>query len=500
MGWLSSARQKAIEIEGSRVHDRLLRHEFFWNFHRVRHQCRILAVLLFLGIACAKAQTNPDCAISQTVSEADPEHESTAHPTHLRLMPSRYVDLLRANRGFKCSGLPLVAFDGMHYQPTAPADDQGLFLIVPQVARVLRLKVGAAADLSLMTTLVLSGTIGLLGFMSVSKTSLGRRVGVAALVLVSAVELAAGDVYLMAAAPSAALVPWIIFFHSRRKVSAGMFLIMAGAGIVAEASSFIRAHAGIGLALFVLIVVIGAYRVKLRFRIGLILTLLAGMIGTAFWFQHLYAQRDEFLRANPAAMIRPTHGHVFWHAAYLGLSWIKNSEIPAYKDEIAFAKVKELRPEVAAYSPEYEQILRRQVIDLARRAPGLIIANVLLKLAVVLIYCIGGANIGLYAAKLAPKHLAVEFAFWLAIAFYALPGILVVPHASYMLGLIVFAALYGAYSVEFAARNPAILGRLRYLCTLLLLKQENDSVKRRTLLSGAQDQSDACQNKNAGTL
>src|SRR5262249_1966427 len=151
------------------------------------------------------------------------------------------------------------------------------------------------------------------------------------------------------AAPAVAFVPWILFFQSRKRLTAAMLLLMAVVGFTAEISSFIRSHAGIGLILFALIIIARAYEVKKAVRGALIITLLTGAVGAALLFQHLYARRDAFLRATPGSIIKSTQGHVLWHPVYLGLGWVKNSEVPAYRDEVAFAKVKEIRPDVARY-------------------------------------------------------------------------------------------------------------------------------------------------------
>jgi len=267
----------------------------------------------------------------------------------------------------------------------------------------------------------------------------------------------------MGAASAVACVPWILFFIPRKEITAGMLATMVFVGALAETSNFIRSHSETGLALFALVVILSLYQMRLCRRLVLVTCLLLGMAAPALLFHHLYARRDSFLWQQPNALIEVARGHPFWHSVYIGLGWVKNSEVPAYLDAVAAAKVHELRPDAEYCSPEYEHVLRDQVIGLAKRRPFLILGNLFLKLGVVLMTCLWAANVGLYATGLTRKPLALEAAFWLAIGFNALPAILVVPILAYLMGLIVFAAMYGAYSVEYAARNPEASGRLRWL-------------------------------------
>ena len=56
-----------------------------------------------------------------------------------------------------------------------------------------------------------------------------------------------------------------------------------------------------------------------------------------------------------------------------------------------------------------EQVLKQETVQLARRRPFLILENLLVKLVVVLFYCICATNVGLYAAKLARKPIWFEY-------------------------------------------------------------------------------------------
>jgi hypothetical protein len=430
-----------------------------------------VAVILVLAVITGRspAFAQADCEVAQSTFEADIQFLKQHPPTHMRLMPSRYVELRRAARGLSCSGVALVAFDGLRYRPAAWTDDPGLYLFVPKVARVLSLGLATVTDGLLIGVALLASAFGLLGFLRTVETKLGRRIGVVAFLLLTIVELVAGDVYVMNVAPAIACVPWILYFVSRKRLTTGMLIMFAVTGILSETATLFRAHAGTGLLLFTLVVTAGLYQVKPAARILLVTLLLLSATGPELLLRELYARRNVFLEHQPGAMLESGQGHPFWHSIYIGLSYVRNSDVPEYRDEVAIAKVRALRPEAVYLSPEYEQVLKREIFKLAKRRPFLILANLFVKLVVVSLFCICAANLGLYAAKLAPKPVWSELAFWLAIAFNGMYGILVLPNPKYLVGLIAFAALYGVYSIEYAAEQPYLLIRLKWIENLVFM-------------------------------
>jgi len=145
---------------------------------------------------------------------------------------------------------------------------------------------------------------------------------------------------------------------------------------------------------------------------------------------------------------------------YIGLGFVQNPYVPAYEDGVGFRKAHSIDPTVINCSPEYENILRREVFRLARNHPQFIVTNLAAKAGVVLFYLLICANMGLLAAFCYPKGWVLESAFWMAMGFDLLFGLLVVPEFSYLLGLMAFAVMYGIFSIGHAVENGA-LRRLR---------------------------------------
>ena len=208
--------------------------------------------------------------------------------------------------------------------------------------------------------------------------------------------------------------------------------------------------------------VAGLYETKPTKKLLLAAVLVVGGASVQMFCRELYVQRSAFLAQREVAY-EPEQTHVFWHSVYIGLGYISNSEIPAYRDEVAIAKVRILRPDAAYSSVEYEQVLKKETLELARRRPFLVLENLLVKFAVILFYCICASNVGLYAATLSRKPIWFELAFWGAIGFSGLFGLLVVPNPKYILGLIAFATLYGLYCIEYASEKLQSGKHLRWI-------------------------------------
>lgn len=455
---------------------------------RIGLACRwtFLALLLLLTVS-GRASGEENCAISQATFDSDTYYMTHTYRLHITVMGTRYVELRRATRGLACMAPPLVAFDGLRYRPAAWAEDIGPFLVVPELVKHSGWSLEAATDIFFITTIVLASVIGLFGFLLQTQTSLGRWIGCAAFLLLTILLLRKGDQYALGATAAVALVPWILLLATRKKLTAATLVAATLIGVLAQAANYMRAHSGTGLIMFAVIIML---LVSPAPRIGRALLVVALGLGACIpilLMQHLAAQRDAFLRAHPPSVSVeagsstvpvqykqprssdvniPAGHHAFWSNVYSALAYIKNPEVPAYKDEESVAKVHELRPDAAYCSPEYEQVLRHEIWELTKRRPLLIVENVVAKSVVVAFVCLWAINLGLYAAWLAPKPCALEAAFWLLIAFYAAPGVAVLPLVTYLLSMVACAAIYGAYSIEYAARNPQVRWRPRWLARL----------------------------------
>src|SRR5205807_822785 len=103
------------------------------------------------------------------------------------------------------------------------------------------------------------------------------------------------------------------------------------------------------------------------------------------------------------------------------------------------------------------------VIRTVRRHPFLVFETLAAKVGVILALVLFCANVGLVAACKYPKHWSVEVAFWNAIAFQALFGVLAIPVVPYLLGLITFTVIYAAVSIDVAIQGGGVQNLLRLI-------------------------------------
>jgi len=159
--------------------------------------------------------------------------------------------------------------------------------------------------------------------------------------------------------------------------------------------------------------------------------------------RHLIARRDALL-ASLGGAATAVNKHPIWHAIYAGLGFVPNSEVRAFSDTIAMEKVRSIDPTVPYTSPEYEAILRREVLRLAKQKPMVLLENLAAKTGIVLL-C---ALILLFPARrllFAEREvLWLDAAFVLAIGLSAVNVILVAPKVPYMLTFCCLTFLYSS--------------------------------------------------------
>jgi hypothetical protein len=375
-------------------------------------------------------------------------------------MPPRYEGLCLTLAGFQDSKQPFIGeLDGHFIEPDS-ADDQGIFWLIPPLIRRFHLTLDGGIDLFFGGALLCSFMLGLVGFFALFHDPRSRLVAVAGLLALCAAAWATGDVYSFYCVGAVAVVP--LFLWMRAGVHnfvtfLGSLLLAGGLAGMVDA---VRSYAGIGAVIFMLVILAFGTRFSRKRRLALCLALLAGMAIPSMFYNHAFTRRSIFLTAQETAGGSLQHAHVFWHSAYIGLGYSRNPYVPAYQDEVGFAAARAVDPSVVVYSTEYESILREKFFRIARDHPLFFAENLAVKATVVLLIILACANVGLLAAWKYPSEWPVQAAFWLAMGFNSLFGILVVPKLNYLLGVVSFAVLYGIFSIGHAMEK-GWLWRLR---------------------------------------
>jgi hypothetical protein len=376
----------------------------------------------------------------------------------MEIMPYRQEVLRQTLEGYERTGVPLVAANGDVLGPAGLTDDVGIYAIIPRLARTLDLSLPQAIDTFFIGIVLVALVAGIVGCFRCFRSWWLRGWSVLMLVVVSRLCLQLGDVYIVPATLAVGLLPWYLYFFRQRTTSVWFvgFAVLLGAAV--GTGHWVRGHAGTPILLFVLIsLALCAHRSPRR-RAAILAALFAGLLIPTVYFHSLVGERDRYL-----AEIRPgyepvTARHPLWHNVYIGFGFLRNVHGIRYSDDIAAERARQLQPGVTYMSAEYQRLLRGEVLRLLREDPWFVIRTLGGKFGVLLRFLLFYANIGLFVPLLRPKGRAIESAFWVALAFGSLYGLLVMPYPRYALGFIALAALYGLYGLERLACRPLIAG------------------------------------------
>lgn len=366
--------------------------------------------------------------------------------SRIPLMTDRYTWLNDVNAGWQITHVPLVGYVDGTVLPIPCADDTGLFYIVPLLARSSHKSIDFTIDMFLLGTILAAALVGLLGLWIATRAVWRRAFAIAVVLAVVYLSVRVGDVYSMQAAVVLAFVPWSLFTFQRNYDSQRHYLFAIVAGLSFGLAQWVRTHAGTLVILFLLVLIFGASLTAARKAV------LIGLLLASFSIPLLYAKllvhrRDTYLSGiDHSYHPQPAH-HPLWHNLYIGLGYLNNPHVSGYYDVVGTDAVAVVDSHAIYGSNEYELVLKRLVLQIVRKDPYFILYTYAAKLGVVLIILLLSANVGLVASILFPKSLAVEMAFWVAMVFGALPGLIAIPVPQYLTGMIAMAVLYNYVSV-----------------------------------------------------
>jgi hypothetical protein len=407
-----------------------------------------LSILMMIGGATPSGSaqsrlTAPDlssCRYSDQLYDSDDSLMRQKAPTHFRLMTSRYVQIVEAARGRACTGTATVAFNGHNYTQAGKSDDPGIAQLIPNISSFLGMSLGRTFDLSEFGVISLGLLIGYAGFWRLCPDRQLRWAGAAVFLCLGLVEAKVADVYIFQTSPLIAGIPWVLHFALRRRLFA-LYLSAALLTFCCAWCSLVRIGTTPICMVFLITLFVGRCRVQQMF-LPLLLVLLA-CLPSMLVERHLIARRDALL-ASLGATATAVNEHLIWHAIYTGLAFVPNSEVLAFSDSVAMEKVRSIDPTVPYTSPEYEAILRREVLRLARQKPVLLVENLAAKTGIVLLCAwilLFPARRLLFAER---EVLWLDAAFVLAIGLSAMNVILVAPKVPYMLTFCCLTFLYSS--------------------------------------------------------
>lgn len=409
------------------------------------HEITILSIFGFIvlgwshvAMALPYSPNIYTCKISDVIYKNDAQLMMHDPPTHIRLMPSRYVEVVQAARGYNCSKTLLVAYNGHYYYRAGIGDDIGITVIVPVISAITGMSLANAFDVFSIFVVTLSSLTGYIGFYYLYPKPFTRWIGIAAFSCLTIVQLIAGDVYLFQSSPLIAGIPWIIYFVTKYNWL-WLCISVTLLSFICVWFSLIRINTNILGIGFIAVVLIGRY----PFRKALLpLSLVAlACIPPISIERYAFSRRNIFLSKSGDNVITEDH-HAIWHSIYCGLGFVRNSEVPRFDDQIAIDKVRSIDPSAPYLSIKYEEILRNEVLWIALHKPSILIMNLVAKIGIIgLISLIFLLPVVKYLFQ---KKVTLWFdgAFALTIVLSAANGILVMPRAKYLLTYFCLIFLY----------------------------------------------------------
>jgi hypothetical protein len=426
-----------------------------------------LVILIVIGCAAAwfLSGNRPMASDLYTCHYSNEVYDSDAllmqqKPTRFRLMATRYVEIVRAARGYNCTGTVSVAFNGRNYTQAGMFDDPGIAELIPTISSLIGISLADTYDLTVFSVISVGIMIGYAGFWRLHPNQRLRWVGGAVFLCLGLAEAAVADVYIFQISPLIAGIPWILYFG----LSGKAFALDASAILLAFSCSWcslVRSGTTLICVGFLIALFIGRCRVQ-KIVLPSLLIILA-CVPSMIFEQHLIARRDAAL-ARIGEIPTALNSHPLWHSIYIGLGFIHNSEVPEYNDAVALNKVRSIDPTVPYGSKKYDGILKREVFKLAKHRPMLLIETLAAKAGIVIL---------LAAIVLAParrfllserKVLWLDAAFVVSIGMSAMGPILVVPRLPYLLTFLCLTLLYSSvklcrgllFAMKQSTRSPGV--------------------------------------------
>lgn len=442
-------------------------------FAKHRHTWMLLLAVLMLlsslpgnaseaGLSVA-ADDTPTSGASQQAGLLCPGTGLTTPPhMHIRIMTSRYWDLVWTLAGRQQTGVPLVETCGKKLIPSAGGiDDVGSFYLIPELSLFFGLRIAQSVDLFYEFFLGFSLVAGAIAFLVLYRTWLARAVAVIGVLLLTAIGYKIGDVYIFCFVTAVVVTPWSLVWTHRTLEGiwpmAGLFVI----GVLIETGNLVRSHAGTAALIFVCLILFFQASAGKRQKVALLLCLIAGMLVPRLVISRAIGQSDTLLSSRDPGFKASSREHVLWHSVYSGLGFLQNDYGFKWDDAATYEKAQSVMPGVRFGSPQYEQILKREVIRAVWHHPWFIFETLSAKLGITFAVIVLFANVGILAAVASPKPWAVEISFWAAILFNSLFGLVAIPVVPYMLGLISYAGLYGVVSLCFFLEKRSTKGHCR---------------------------------------
>lgn len=364
----------------------------------------------------------------------------------LDIMDMRRDQLRETLQALNETGVPLVSVHDQIYGAAGLSDDKGMFYFIPRLAQIFDLPIDSAIWVFYASLILISAGLGASFFCLLFSSWISRLLavlGMTAIVLGSTNLFGHADVYVIAVCAILATAP--LFLWGWEKKSSG--LIIAFIGLVAGYANCLRHHSGTGVIVFVGTAILLHSAISYKKRLVSMALLLAFFLFPHLHFRQLEKERDIFL-TQQTGLPQTAPGFPTWHLIFNGFSYLQPNKYGFfYTDENGYGMARRINPTIGYCSDEHYRILKEQVISLVRKDPLFVFQTILAKIGNLVLKVMLYANIGLiFCLRLRPPR-AILLGFFLGVVFYSLAGVLVMPLARYVSGMIALASIFCIYMI-----------------------------------------------------
>jgi hypothetical protein len=374
----------------------------------------------------------------------------------MEIMQTQYLNLSEALAGYVKTGVPLIAYHGTTLKPAGLGDDIGIYYFIPKIAYSFGISINQSLNIFFSSMILISLCLGIIGcYILLNKTWI-KWLGIAEMTLLACMSyFYLETVYFTLFSIPLAIIPLFLSFSKHQKLGVTFKIFLVFSGLAIGIANHLRSHAGTGVLIFLLIILLFYLQSHWKQKIILMTLVFIGFLSPILYFDMLLDRRDMYLTNYYPNYESAPRRHVFWHSVYIGFGYLNNEYGIKYKDEVAIEKVHSISPQTAYVSKEYEEILRAEIYKLIKTHPLFAAQTIFAKFGVIFFYLLIFGNVGLIAIFRVNKNWYFEIAFWSAMTFNSFFGILATPDYRYLMGFIAFATLYGIISIDEAIESTA---------------------------------------------
>lgn len=366
-------------------------------------------------------------------------------------MECREILLYATLEVWNAVGVPFLAMinGGLVPLENCIGNDPGFFYFVPYLAKTFEISLADAVWWFDFTLVGLGILVAITGFFLLTKGGIEKIIVMAAVLAAGYVAWATGNEHIPGFFAFCFFPLMIVLILKKHRTIFPYFLCV---GFIIAFSDSIRMYTGTALGIAALSLYFLSTK-SIRSTIVCAVLMTVGFGAYSVWFSSIINQRNCYLDGQNIEHGTFTFQHPFWHSIYIGLGFITNDLGLNYADECAEQRVKTVKSEVVYCSPEYEEILKKEVLEMCKHHFQFILRVLFAKSGVLLFYLLKFANVGLLCAWFYRKPWYLELPYFFALCFSALPGLVTVPEIWYLIGFATVATFYGIHSILWALQH-----------------------------------------------